>query len=428
MSVDVKAYVNKNIASINVVGSVNEPGYYSIDQNDTLEALINRLDFIDVYPWLAVLEQFDEENLVKSSTLFSLNDPDTYQSIELLPNSRVVFNNINSRDFSNVAPMTKNLISEFQLRINHKQGQFSLPVVGKYSIKSFVDFLGLDMSDTSEIATYISPLESIVSTMNYKDMNYFGAKYHTVNFRSSKNDLISVSIDGAIDYPGQYTLESNSTLDDLYKLVGDFKPEAFLEGVIFKRTSVRDRQVFAIDKSKDDLRRSILVNSQKGQNLGDVSAIKSLIDQSIDPESLGRIAGDFSPNSEGSNDILLLDGDTIFIPKIPSTINVLGEVLNPIAFQFEKNISIRKAIENAGGYRDYANKSKVYIIKANGNIQKADRNIFIQRVNLEAGDTIVVPRKLVIGDPGIQFLLPLTQILSDFAFSAAAIESLSNND
>ncbi len=428
MNVDVKAYVNKNIASINVVGSVNEPGYYSIDQNDTLEALINRLDFIDVYPWLAVLEQFDEENLVKSSTLFSLNDPDTYQSIELLPNSRVVFNNINSRDFSNVAPMTKNLISEFQLRINHKQGQFSLPVVGKYSIKSFVDFLGLDMSDTSEIATYISPLESIVNTMNYKDMNYFGAKYHTVNFRSSKNDLISVSIDGAIDYPGQYTLESNSTLDDLYKLVGDFKPEAFLEGVIFKRTSVRDRQVFAIDKSKDDLRRSILVNSQKGQNLGDVSAIKSLIDQSIDPESLGRIAGDFSPNSEGSNDILLLDGDTIFIPKIPSTINVLGEVLNPIAFQFEKNISIRKAIENAGGYRDYANKSKVYIIKANGNIQKADRNIFIQRVNLEAGDTIVVPRKLVIGDPGIQFLLPLTQILSDFAFSAAAIESLSNND
>ena len=124
----------------------------------------------------------------------------------------------------------------------------------------------------------------------------------------------------------------------------------------------------------------------------------------------------------------MLDGDTIFIPKIPSTINVLGEVLNPIAFQFEKNISIRKAIENAGGYRDYANKSKVYIIKANGNIQKADRNIFIQRVNLEAGDTIVVPRKLVIGDPGIQFLLPLTQILSDFAFSAAAIESLSNND
>ena len=49
------------------------------------------LNFIDVYPWLAVLEQFDEDNIVKSTILFNLNDPNTYRSIKLLPNSQTIF-------------------------------------------------------------------------------------------------------------------------------------------------------------------------------------------------------------------------------------------------------------------------------------------------------------------------------------------------
>jgi len=32
-----------------------------------LEDLINNVEFIDVYPWLGVLEQFDDENLLKST-------------------------------------------------------------------------------------------------------------------------------------------------------------------------------------------------------------------------------------------------------------------------------------------------------------------------------------------------------------------------
>ena len=38
--------------------------------------------------------------------------------------------------------------------------------------------------------------------------------------------------------------------NDLYELVGDFKSEAFLEGIIFTRESVRDRQRESIQKSK----------------------------------------------------------------------------------------------------------------------------------------------------------------------------------
>ena len=62
---------------------------------------------------------------------------------------------------------------------------------------------------------------------NYKNMNFTATKYNNISFRSPINDLITVNISGAVNYPGTYTLKSDSTLEDLYRLVGDFKKEAF---------------------------------------------------------------------------------------------------------------------------------------------------------------------------------------------------------
>ena len=67
------------------------------------------------------------------------------------------------------------------------------------------------------------------------------------------------------------------------------------------------------------------------------------------------------------------------------------------------------------------------MIKANGLVENTSRNIFVGRSSLEAGDTIVVPRKIDTSSVALRNLLPVTQILSDLAFSAAAIENLSNN-
>ena len=89
---------------------------------------------------------------------------------------------------------------------------------------------------------------------------------------------------------------------------------------------------------------------------------------------------------------------------------------------------MRSAIDNAGGYQDYADKRNVYVIKSNGLIEKANRNIFTRNVKLEPGDTIIVPRKIITNNPGLEAFLPVTKILSDLAFSAAAIESLSNSN
>ena len=47
---------------------------------------------------------------------------------------------------------------------------------------------------------------------------------------------------------------------------------------------------------------------------------------------------------------------------------------------------------------------------------------------LEPGDTIIVPRKILLDSPIIEALAPVSQILSNVAFSAAAIDNLSNNN
>lgn len=423
LSIKVYPLINNNEYNIYVNGAIKEPGYYSIKNYPLLEDLINSLEFVNVYPWLGVLEQFDKDNLIKTTRLFSLKDVSTYKDITLLPNSKLYFANLNSRIF-NVNEITKRLIEDYSLVINHNNMSYSLPVYGRYSVNSFIEYLGLDMNDVNAEATYISPLDNNVINDDYKTMEFNAKKFNTISFRSPVNDLIKVSVSGAVDYPGVYTMQPNSTIDDLYNLVGNFKSEAFESGIIFTRESIRERQLKSIQKSKEDLNRSLLIMSQKGANVD--ASVVNLLTETIDPENLGRIAGDFSPGSISAIKTVLLDGDNLIIPKNPNAVNVLGEVLNPTAFEFTRGMKVRTAIDNAGGYQDYANKNKVYIIKANGTITKAKRNIFLGNVSLEAGDTIVVPRKIITNNPGIDALLPITQILSDLAFSAAALETLSN--
>ena len=149
--------------------------------------------------------------------------------------------------------------------------------------------------------------------------------------------------------------------------------------------------------------------------------------QSIEPDYLGRIAGDFSPLSPSAGKTVLFDGDKIIIPKVSNVINIIGEVLNPIAFEYSDRMSTNAAIIKAGGFNSYADRKRIYVIKANGLIQKPGRNVFAGGSQLEPGDTIVVPRKVNIENRALMSLMPITQILSDLAFSAAAIDNLSNN-
>ncbi len=428
LSVNVNPYKNKNLSSIRVDGAVKEPGFYSLSNYKNLESLVNDIEFINVYPWLAVLEQFDEEKLKKETILFSLKDKDTYTGIDLLPNSKVFFSNRDSREFV-VEPSTSSLIEDYSLKINIGRESYLLPVFGNFVVKSIIDFLGFDTSDLNPLATYISPLQNMVVEENFAEMSFVAEKFHTITFKSPINDLITVNIEGALDYPGTYTLQSDSTLLDLYQIVGGFKSEAFLNGIIFTRESVRQQQLKSLEVSKAELNNYLSSQALQNENLTPENLdILRFVNSDIEPKNLGRIAGDFSPKNENITSIILSNGDSIFVPVDQNFVSVLGEVFNPLAFEFNSGVNIDEAIRNAGGFKNTADKKNVYIIKSNGLIQMKGRNIFAKNYKLEPGDTIVVPRKVQITNQALNAILPITQIISDLSFSAAAIESLSNSN
>ena len=72
-----------------------------------------------------------------------------------------------------------------------------------------------------------------------------------------------------------------------------------------------------------------------------------------------------------------------------------------------------------------ADRGNTYIISSDGSIKKSSRNLFSGNFSVSPGDTIVVPRKMT--QSGLEIITPISQILSNLAFSAAAIDNLKSN-
>ena len=54
------------------------------------------------------------------------------------------------------------------------------------------------------------------------------------------------------------------------------------------------------------------------------------------------------------------------MPKRLNTVTVVGSVLNPVTIPYDPKYSVSKYIEFAGGYKDYADPDKSYVLLPNG--------------------------------------------------------------
>jgi protein involved in polysaccharide export with SLBB domain len=76
-----------------------------------------------------------------------------------------------------------------------------------------------------------------------------------------------------------------------------------------------------------------------------------------------------------------------------------GEVRNPSRQSYAGAITVTKAIAAAGGFTDFAKRSKVRLIRANGEKQTINYDKALRRPELDLpvhpGDQIVVPRRVI---------------------------------
>jgi protein involved in polysaccharide export with SLBB domain len=96
---------------------------------------------------------------------------------------------------------------------------------------------------------------------------------------------------------------------------------------------------------------------------------------------------------------VLEDGDRFFVPVRPTTVTVIGSVMNPGTLLARRHASFEDYLELAGGLTRQADLSRGYVLKANGEAlprRAAPR--------IEPGDAIVVPpREIGTGGVGRAF-------------------------
>ncbi len=138
-------------------------------------------------------------------------------------------------------------------------------------------------------------------------------------------------------------------------------------------------------------------------------------------EQLGQIV---ISNKDNLDKIYLENEDRIVIPKRSNIVIVQGEVNIPNALAYREHYRIDDYIRVCGGYSDRANKEKILLIKANGEVvlHSSDENFFSSQNSseiVEAGDSILVLGK--VDSKNILITSSITQILYQVAVGAAVV-------
>jgi protein involved in polysaccharide export with SLBB domain len=131
---------------------------------------------------------------------------------------------------------------------------------------------------------------------------------------------------------------------------------------------------------------------------------------------------------------MLADGDTLFIPKKNSVVNVLGAVMSRGSFIYIGDLDYKDYISLAGGYTNYADKKNIYVLKVDGTAMKLSRGFFnwndsesrrdiagFEKIKeIEPGDSIVVSEKFE-RIAWMREIKDLSQILYQIAVAAAVV-------
>jgi protein involved in polysaccharide export with SLBB domain len=163
----------------------------------------------------------------------------------------------------------------------------------------------------------------------------------------------NVEVRGEVRYPGRYTLKSKGErLSDLLARAGGLTPDAYPNGVAF----IRKR------------------------------------------DTTGRVGIDLPRvlrNPSHIDNLALVDGDSIYIPKFTPVIAVRGAVNSPLGVAYVRGAKIDFYVRSAGGGNNKADIKRAYVVQSNGKVESRNRHMLFWTSipKPEPGSTVVVPEK-----------------------------------
>jgi protein involved in polysaccharide export with SLBB domain len=191
-----------------------------------------------------------------------------------------------------------------------------------------------------------------------------------------------VYISGEILFPGVYVLSSKHiTLSQLVEMSGGCTSDAHLQSAkLLRKKSEEERKL-----EKKALKTALELAANKEDSL-------AIIKQQDDEEGKYSIAIKLQEAIEkpGSDaDILLQEGDLLVIPRRIDVVRVSGEIMVPNAISYREGKSVKYYVNQSGGYTSDAKKSKIYVVHANGEVEKVKK----RSRSIYPGSEIVVSAK-----------------------------------
>ena len=244
-------------------------------------------------------------------------------------------------------------------------------------------------------AVYSLIKEIDLTNNNETDLNFKLLPFDIISIRRSPlyKEQINVTVEGEVIYPGNYTLAGNSErISDVIKRAGGLKLKGFAGGAILIRKTYRD-----ISENDATLvnSKANLINTQSGKDASltssDTSSLKNLYKEQ---KAVGIQLDKILANPGSPEDLFLLEGDILKVPKELQTIQTFGSVNVPKQIVYYEGISFNDAINESGRYSMNASRKNAYVIYPNGQVRKTKSFLFIRtNPKIKPGTEIYVPAK-----------------------------------
>jgi protein involved in polysaccharide export with SLBB domain len=245
-----------------------------------------------------------------------------------------------------------------------------------------------------------------------------------------------VIVEGEVQRPGVYKLETNETLRSVLQRAGGLTPDAYVYGSRLTRESARIDQQKSLDELASTMEvqiRQSAVAVAASTNPGDLpqmlAAQEAIISQLKNTRASGRVALPVRPKDKDLTDfpdMVMEDSDRLSVPHTPSTVSVVGDVYNPGSFIFEPRNTTGAYLELAGKGKPQSDLHHAFVLRANGVVVAANNvnGVFtgrqFDRLHMYPGDQVIVPYKLPTG-AFVRGLRDWTQITSQLAITGAAL-------
>lgn len=397
-SIAVGKILNRYANRVEIKGAVMRPGIFELSNGLTLKQLISKADGLreDAFLNRGIITRLKEDLSVEAisfnvSGILKNDEPDIPLMKEDVITISSIFDLKDKFTVSIQGEVRNPGIYEFKDSSSIKDlvfeaGGFTVAATGR-RIEVARRLINNDASATSTNIADVVEIDAD-KDLNTKGANYFLKPFDVVIVRNNPGYFVqrTVNVQGEVMYPGVYVINSvDEKLSSIIARTGGFKNTADPSSASLRRVN----KVDTLTEIKTERVGKIAVG-----NLADTTFSDSLTKEAKKPYDLVGINLEEITKTPGiTNDLIVEDGDVIFVPKKNQAVKVRGEVLFPTQFAFQEGRNMKYYIDKAGGFTSNAVRRKSFVVGANGSARRVTHFLFIKNYpGINSGDEIFVPQ------------------------------------